>query len=100
MEMNLKEKKFTFKDHSFQLGDFKFGFEGFFKLLDKGYETDIKFVVKETSFKNLLSLLPGIYKKDMAGIETAGEFKCDGFIKGVYDVQDNVVPTFHIDLQV
>jgi hypothetical protein len=100
MEMNLKEKKFIFKDHAFQLGDFKFGFAGFFKLLDNGYETDLNFVIKETSFKNLLSLLPGIYQKDMAGIETKGEFACTGFIKGIYDVKDNKVPAFHIDLKV
>ncbi|HXB39784.1 MAG TPA: AsmA-like C-terminal region-containing protein [Bacteroidia bacterium] len=100
MEMNLKEKKFIFKDHAFQLGDFKFGFDGYFKLLDNGYQTDLNFVVKETSFKNLLSLLPGIYQKDMAGIETKGEFSCTGFIKGIYDVKDNVVPAFHIDLKV
>ncbi|MGZ4100140.1 MAG: hypothetical protein ACXVNM_14735, partial [Bacteroidia bacterium] len=98
MEMNLKEKKFIFKDHSFQLGDFKFGFDGFFKLLDKGYETDLKFVVKETTFKNLLSLLPGIYQKDMMGIETKGDFTCNGIIKGIYNVQENKVPAFHIDL--
>ena len=100
MEMNLKDRKFTFKDHDFQLGEFKFGFAGYFKLLDTGYETDLKFVVKETSFKNLLSLLPGIYQKDMAGIETKGAFACNGFIKGVYDVKDNKVPAFHIDLKV
>ena len=100
MEMNLKDRKFIFKDHDFQLGEFKFGFEGYFKLLDNGYETDLKFVVKETSFKNLLSLLPGIYQKDMKGIETKGEFACNGFIKGVYDVKDNRVPAFHIDLKV
>ncbi|HWY13018.1 MAG TPA: AsmA family protein, partial [Bacteroidia bacterium] len=100
MEMNLKEKKFTFRDHAFQLGDFKFGFDGYFKLLDKGYETDLKFVVNETSFKNLLSLFPGIHKKDLEGIETNGEFTCNGNIRGVYDIQDNRVPTFHIDLKV
>lgn len=100
LEMNFKEKKFTFKDHSFQLGDFKFGFEGYFKLLDKGYESDLKFAVKETSFKDLLSLLPGVYKKDMEGVETSGEFICDGFIKGVYNALDNKVPAFRINMGV
>lgn len=100
MEMNLKEKKFIFKDHTFRLGDFKFGFNGFFKLLDHGYDTDLNFVVKETSFKNLLSLLPGVYQKDLEGIRTKGEFSCKGFIKGIYDVKDHLVPTFHLDLKV
>lgn len=100
MEMNFKEKEFTFKDHTFQLGHFKFGFDGFFKLLENGYETDLTFVVKETDFKNLLSLLPGIYQKDMDGIETKGEFTSNGFIKGVYDVKAKRVPAYHIDLKV
>jgi AsmA protein len=100
MEMNLKEKKFTFKDHEFQLGHFKFGFDGYFKLLDNGYETDVTFAVKETDFKNLLSLLPGIYQKDMDGIETKGEFSCNGFVKGIYDVKDNKMPAYHVDLKV
>jgi len=100
MEMDLKDKKFIFKDHNFQLGEFKFGFAGYFKLLDRGYETDLRFVIKETSFKNLLSLLPGIYQKDLKGIETKGDFACNGYIKGVYDVKDNKVPAFHIDLKV
>src|ERR1700756_270166 len=100
MEMNLKDKKFIFKDHNFQLGEFKFGFAGYFKLLDNGYETDLKFIVNETNFKNLLSLLPGIYQKDLKGIETKGDFACNGYIKGVYDVKDNKVPAFHIDLKI
>jgi hypothetical protein len=100
MEMNLKEKKFIFKDHSFQLGNFKFAFTGFFKLLESGYQTDLEFIVKETSFKNLISLLPGIYQKDLEGIKTKGEFSCNGFLRGIYDAKNNRVPAFHLDLKV
>lgn len=100
MEMNLKEKKFIFKDHTFQLGHFKFAFNGYFKLLENGYETDLSFFVKETSFKSLISLLPGIYKKDLEGIKTKGNFSCNGSLKGIYDVKDNRVPAFHFDLKV
>jgi hypothetical protein len=100
MEMNLKEKKFVFKDHTFRLGNFKFAFSGFFKLLENGYQTDLNFIVKETSFKNLVSLLPGVYQKDLEGIKTEGEFSCNGFLKGIYDVKSNKVPAFHLDLKV
>jgi hypothetical protein len=100
MEMNLKEKKFTFKDHTFKLGHFKFGFDGYFQLLENGYKTDMTFIVKETSFKNLLSLLPGVYQKDMEGINTKGEFSCTGFLRGIYDVKDNKTPAYNIDLKV
>lgn len=100
MEMDLRDKKFIFKDHSFQLGNFKFGFDGYFQLLENGYKTDLTFVVKETSFKNLLSLLPGIYQEDLKGIETAGEFSCDGFIRGIYDIKSGELPAYKLDLRV
>jgi hypothetical protein len=100
MEMNLKEKKFIFKDHAFQLGNFKFAFSGFFKLLESGYQTDLQFIVKETDFKNLISLLPGVYQKDLEGIKTKGEFSCNGFLRGIYDSKNNLVPAFHLDLKV
>ncbi|MBS1651828.1 MAG: AsmA family protein [Bacteroidetes bacterium] len=100
MEMNLKEKKFTFRDHTFQLGEFKFGFDGYFQLLNSGYKLDLTFVVKETNFKNLLSILPGIYQKDLSKIKTKGEFLFKGFIKGVYDVKDSITPSYKVDLKV
>ena len=100
MEMNFKEQKFTFKDHEFEINHFKFGFDGFFKLLETGYETDIRFVVKETSFKNLLSILPGIYLKDMEGIQTKGNFNCNGIIKGIFKNDGTRIPAYHFDIAV
>ena len=100
MEMNLKEKKFTFKDHSFQLGAFKFGFDGYIQLLEEGYKTNLTFNIKETAFKNLLSLLPGIYQEDLEAMESKGNFACSGFLKGVYDATKNLLPAFHLDLEV
>src|SRR6185369_10702631 len=37
---------------------------------------------------------------DMDGIETTGEFTCNGSIKGVYNAADNTVPKFRIDMGV
>jgi hypothetical protein len=100
MEMNFNESKFTFKDHEFQINHFKFAFDGYFKFLKQGYDVDMKFVVKETNFKNLLSILPGFYLHDFEKLKTKGEFILDGHLKGVYNYVNNQIPEFHVNFKV
>ena len=100
MEMNLKEWLFTFKDHNLELNHFKISFDGNFKILKQGFEINLGFSVKETDFKNLLSILPRFYKDDFKNIKTKGEFELNGFVKGTYNQVTNQVPNFLIDLKV
>jgi AsmA-like C-terminal region len=100
MEMNLKEYKFTFKDHVFQINHFKFGFEGYLKFPKKGYEVDLHLLVNNSDFKNFLSLMPGFYVDDFKKMKVDGDFTMDGHIKGVYDFATNEIPTFALELKV
>lgn len=100
MEMNLKEHKFTFKDHVFEINHFKFGFEGYLKFPEKGYEVDVRLLVNQTDFRNFLSLMPGFYVDDFKKMTVSGQFALDGHFKGVYDFATNQIPTFALDLKV
>jgi hypothetical protein len=100
MEMNLKELKFTFKDHVFEINHFKFGFEGYFKFLKEGYEVDLRLLVNRTDFRDLLSMMPGFYLEDFKKMKVTGEFTLEGHAKGVYDFASNRIPTFSLDLDV
>ncbi len=100
MEMDLKERKFTFKDHVFEINHFKFGFEGYLKFPKHGYEVDLRLLVNQTDFKNFLSLMPGFYVDDFRKMTVTGDFTLDGHIKGVYDFAANRIPTFALDLKV
>ena len=100
MEMNLKELKFTFKDHVFEINHFKFGFEGWFQFLKEGYAVDLRLLVNRTDFKDLLSLLPGFYIDDFKKMKVGGEFTLEGHAQGVYDFASHRVPAFSLALNV
>jgi hypothetical protein len=100
MEVNLKELKFTFKDHVFEINHFKFGFEGWFQLLKEGYAVDLRLLVNRTDFKDLLSLLPGFYVDDFKKMNVVGEFTLEGHAQGTYDFASHRVPAFSLALNV
>ncbi len=90
--------KYTFKDNLAKLNDFALGFDGWFKMNEKDYAMDISFKSPATSFKSLLSLVPGMYSKSFDKVETKGELSFNGFAKGTYS--DKQMPAFNMDLKV
>jgi AsmA protein len=97
-EMNLRENRFTLKDNALQINHFKFSVEGNLDLLNHAYAMDLKFKTKETSFQNIISLLPGIYMKDMEQIKTQGEIAFHGYVKGIYS--EKSIPAFSVNLDI
>jgi hypothetical protein len=65
---------------------------------DSTYNMDIKFKSPTNDFKDILSLVPGIYKKDFANIKTSGEAAFNGFVKGIYSPQQ--MPAYDVNLEV
>ena len=98
LNMDLKNMKFTFKDNTAIVNDLPLKFDGYFAMPTDDYEMDIAFSSPESSFKSLLSLVPGIYKKDFNDITTAGSLAFSGFVKGVYN--ETTMPAFNVNLKV
>jgi len=95
---DLKLYKFTFSDASVKLNELSLTASGFFAMPDSGYDMDIRFAARENTFRNFLSLVPAIYSKDFAKVETKGTMSFNGFVKGHYsDVQ---MPSFGLHLAV
>lgn len=63
-----------------------------------GYDMDIKFDAPAIEFKNLLSLVPAIYKNDFDKIKTTGTAMFSGFVKGIYN--EKSIPAYHVDMEV
>ena len=101
LAIDLTKNKFTFKDNLIRINHFQFGLEGFLTLLNEGMDMDLKFAAKETAFKNILSLIPGVYMKDFTSIKTDGDIAFEGFIKGklLNDSTDNI-PSFKIAMKI
>ena len=98
MEMNTKEGKYSFKENDVTINHFGFSMQGFFTMLANGYNMDLKFLTKETAFRNILSLLPGVYIEDLKEVKTDGEVSFNGFVKGVYS--DSIMPSYHVEVKV
>jgi hypothetical protein len=58
----------------------------------------IKFITPSNEFKDILSLIPGIYKKDFDKIKTSGQAAFNGFVKGSYSPQQ--MPAYDVNLAV
>ena len=103
MEMNLKENRFSFKENKLRINHFQVGLEGFLTILKDGYDMDLKFATQETEFKNVLSLIPGVYKRDFDKVKTGGEIAFEGLMKGKYKYDEDSIyslPNYHFELKV
>jgi hypothetical protein len=94
-----KTHTYSFNTDRVTLNDLKLHTEGFFQWInDSSYSMNIKFKAPSTNFKNVLSMLPSVYQKDFASIETNGQVNFNGFIKGKYD--EKHFPAYHTNLYV
>ena len=71
-------------------------FQGYVKLLEEGQEVDITFENPESSFKDFLAVIPETYSKNIENVETTGDFKVNGIIKGM--VSEETIPTLDINI--
>ncbi len=100
IKANLAELIFTLKETTLKLNAIALQPDGWLKVLDNGYEMDITLGAPETQFKDILSLIPAIYAKDFADIQTKGKVTFNAFAKGVYTAEPEHYPAFGVDLTV
>ena len=102
LDMDMPNMKFTFKENEFDLNDLGFTFDGFVAMPKEDIAMDLKFAAKQTEFKSILSLIPSVYSKDFANVQTKGTLKLDGLAKGTMhsekDSTKNTFPSFEINL--
>jgi len=100
IEVNLKTHMFKFKENTFGVNKFIFGINGQVALLPTGYDLDLKFASKETSFNDILSLVPSTYGSQLKEFTTAGSLNFNGYVKGTYFDTSDIMPAFHVDINV
>jgi hypothetical protein len=96
IDADMPNFKFTFKENKFTLNELTLGLDGFFAMPKEDMDMDLKFTANQTEFKNILSLVPGVYTDDFAGVKTSGLLTLNGFVKGIYN--DKQMPAFNLKL--
>ncbi len=85
---------YSFDNLSILLNELKINGKGSIKMLANGYDMDISFKSPDTDFKNILSLIPAVYKNDFDKVNAKGSANFEGTVKGVYS--DSTMPGYHV----
>ncbi len=101
LDYNPENKRLAFNNHSIQIDDFKFGFVGYISPKTDTLDVDLKFNTEDSQLKNLMSLIPGIYKKDYNSYDARGQFSLNGEIKGLINAKQKLLPSYfaHFNLK-
>lgn len=96
MDANMPNMKFVFKENEFAFNELSLGLDGFVAMPKDDIDMDLKFKANQTEFKNILSLVPGVYTVDFKDVKTSGQLALDGYAKGIYN--DTKLPAFGVKL--
>ena len=97
IEIDNKQSRYTFKQAALLVNNLKLVADGFLQLVnDSTYDMNIAFNAPSNDFKDILSLVPAIYKNDFENIKASGTASFKGFVKGRYSPQQ--LPAYDINL--
>jgi hypothetical protein len=96
IDLDLENSKYTFKENKGLLNDLPLTFSGYVQQLETGQDIDITFENPGSDFKDFLAVIPRTYTKNISEVETSGNFKVNGIIKGL--VTDEKIPTLDINI--
>lgn len=98
LQINLPQNRYTFKNNVFKINDLPLHFDGWLALPDSGMAMDLALKAETTDFKNLLSVVPGVYTERFRDLTAGGRVAFDGTAKGTY--LGDRYPAFHLNLTV
>lgn len=98
LDMDLAAQKYAFKENEIKLNNLTLNFNGFVAMSGNDIQIDLSFGSPKSNFKDILSMVPAIYKKDFEQLKTEGELAFQGNIKGIYN--KSKIPSFDIGLTV
>ncbi|MHA6248583.1 AsmA-like C-terminal region-containing protein [Pontibacter sp. CAU 1760] len=98
MAMDLDKSLYTFKDNDIRINEFPFKFDGSILMPEEAIDMDLAFTATETDFRNVLSVVPGMYSEQFGDIKTSGKLSFEGYVKG--RMLDTLMPGYGVDLKV
>ncbi len=94
--MDLEQQKYTFKENTGFINKLPLEFDGYVQIIEEGNEMDLNFKTPDSDFKNFLAVIPQTYAQNLDGVETSGDFRVSGTIKGT--TTETTIPTLDIEI--
>lgn len=94
--IDLNNNKYSFLKNEAVVNQLPLVFDGYVQLFDTYQEVDIQFKTPSSDFKNFLAVIPETYSKNIADVQTTGNFVVEGEFTGKVD--DEHIPMFNIKL--
>ncbi|MCC6600628.1 MAG: hypothetical protein IT223_08115 [Crocinitomicaceae bacterium] len=85
LDMDMKNMKFTFKENELKLNELFLKADGWVAMPADDIDMDITFAATKTDFRQLLSMVPAEFAKDISGVDASGKMALDGYVKGTYN---------------
>lgn len=98
VDADIANNKYTLKKNEFRLNAIKASVDGWVSLREPAIDMDLNVNTNEIGFKEILSLIPGIYTKEFSSLKTDGTATLSAYAKGT--LQGDTVPEFNIDMQI
>lgn len=94
--IDFESSTYTFKENTGYINALPIKFDGFVQLQEEGQLIDLTFSNPSSSFKDFLAVIPEAYAKNLNDVETTGDFKVNGSVKGLNS--DDTIPAFNINM--
>ncbi len=98
LKVNQESGMYSLMKNRFRFNELELNLEGWLKMGANAYDMDLKYSTPQTSFRNLLSMVPGMYTAEFKDINSSGDFKLDGTVKGKYSEIEMPGFTLNLDL--
>ena len=99
LQVDNKANKYLFNTEKIQLNGLRLSTKGFVQMPDTNNTVmDVQFSTPSNDFKDILSLVPGIYQSNFKDIKTTGKATLGGFVKGTYSKK--TMPAYHLNLAI
>lgn len=98
LAINVPNMKFVFKENKLMINNLLLEFDGSVAMPSDEIDIDLKFSSPRSEFKDIISLIPAIYKNDFSELKSSGTMDLTGAVVG--KMSDDQLPSFNISLNV
>jgi hypothetical protein len=98
--IDLDNSKYTLKDNDLVLNALHILADGWIQMKEEDIDMDLSFKAPSNSFGELFSIIPQAYMEGYENVKVDGSFSLDGFVKGTYNGERDVMPAFGFKINV